>query len=196
MDEITRIAHPGYTPTLDDIFNANVSGFHQNVRETKFFYTFGMNPQEQLRFRLQQVRRDRLRITYLAEAASVAYFVDLASYNRYQGSRTSLEMTELEETLAVFDKVVCAQSFSGSSIILYFGNAEKFRRELSETPLEQHFPDYDGGPNYTNSLQYIRQLFVGKVDTTVNSVYSRFVDSHTAETLELFALYLKKNWIE
>ena len=116
-------------------------------------------------------------IPHFRDVTGVAFVVDLCSYSQalppslhnvklmkclymfnVMGTNRSI-YTRLMESLYLFEAVANSRLYRESSIFLFFTGLEALQKKLIESPLSDHFPDYDGGDSTDRAVDYILGLF-------------------------------------
>jgi guanine nucleotide-binding protein G(i) subunit alpha len=77
---------------------------------------------------------------------------------------------QLRESLALFDSIVNSDSLAKTSILLFLTKFDLLRQKLVYSPLENHFPSYNGGNNADRAAKYILEQFE-KVNRGHSNVY-------------------------
>jgi len=88
---------------------------------------------------------------------ALAFVVDLCSYDTV--SPMEDEVSQLDETIALFASVVSSPWFKRRSVILFFNNIDQFKQKIQTSPLIQRFPSYDGGNDVERAKDFMLGLF-------------------------------------
>lgn len=66
----------------------------------------------------------------------------------------------MQESLVLFESVVNSRWFLSTSIILFLNKIDIFQQKLPRSPLEQIYPEYQGGSDISKATKYILWKFV------------------------------------
>lgn len=155
MENIDRIAEPDYVPTDADILHLPASVFQETgIREMKL--TMGLLTLEVLTIGEQESERKKW-LHLFENLTLIIFVVDLCLYD--QKIEGQPDHNQLQETLVLFDAIVNSRWFRRTSIILLLNKSDLFKTRLRESPMSNHFPDYQGGDNVDKAVRYISQRF-------------------------------------
>ena len=91
-------------------------------------------------------------------ASIVVFLVDIARYDRYP---EDLVTNEMMGTMTMFEFIANSRLCSSAYPVVWFSNSRLFRSKAERFPLEDSFPDYTGGPNFENAVEYFTSRFRG-----------------------------------
>ncbi|KAJ3433124.1 guanine nucleotide-binding protein g(o) subunit alpha [Anaeramoeba flamelloides] len=154
LDDITQA---DYLPSNEDILRCRTTTI--SVDEADFQL-------ENYNFKLIDVggqRNERKKWSYCYDQiSSVIFFVSLVGYSQvlFEDNATN----RMEESLALFRDVVKSPYFIQSLIVVYLNKKDLFKNLINEVELSTCFPEYKGGSNYENAIEYIEEKFknIGK----------------------------------
>ena len=150
FQEINRIALPDYIPTDVDISQLPVNGIVHG-------FTFTTDAINIHFLETGSCGCATHKWMPLVDDVMIVLFVaDLSSYDQLNPESSA---TRLTETLVHFDSVVNSQRLMRTSIILFLNNVSRFKQKLDKHPLQNYFPDYDGGNDVTTAAKYIIRRF-------------------------------------
>ncbi|KAH8896586.1 hypothetical protein GQ53DRAFT_743230 [Thozetella sp. PMI_491] len=169
-----RAFKQGYRPTIRDCHRFAVA------RERAFhlgsFHADGLS----INF-LNCERRNRKHLDLFQDFPGMLFIVDLADYNRPTpgGDGTS----HLQEMILLFDSYINSSLFSHTPVLLLLANLNRFKEELSTTPLSTHFPDFRADGNRHEAVKHVVHMFTTH-NRTQRQVYihaGELTDSNTFE---------------
>ena len=116
-------------------------------------------------------------IPHFRDVTAIAFVVNLCSYDQplppspnniklmkcldlvnVIGTGRSL-YTKLVESLYLFEALVNSNLHQNKPIFLFFTGIADFQKKLSQSPLSEHFSDYECGKSLDHAVQYILRLF-------------------------------------
>jgi guanine nucleotide-binding protein G(i) subunit alpha len=112
----------------------------------------------------------------------VLFVVDLLCYDNIISGDN-----EMIERIQLFDGTINDKSFSETTIVLFLSNISKFRQKLAHSPLETHFPDYDGGEDGDRAAEYLLGQFKQVDRSQRNRLYAHLVDPYDTSNIHLVA---------
>ena len=68
--------------------------------------------------------------------------------------------TKMTQSFALFTSVITSKWFGHAHVIVLLDKIDEFKAKLPQVPLEQYFPDYTGGSDVTEAVDYIRSKFM------------------------------------
>ncbi|MCJ1380047.1 guanine nucleotide-binding protein subunit alpha [Xylographa soralifera] len=96
-------------------------------------------------------RSERKKWIHSFEAVDcVVFTVGLSDYNVDWFN----DVNSLEESLELFKSIITSKWFTKSTFFLIFTNIDLFKKKLMHDPMEGYFPDYTGGSDFSNALEY------------------------------------------
>eukprot|EP00736_Rhodelphis_marinus_P010651 Rmarinus@m.19461 len=165
LDQIDRINSPHYVPTVDDVFRTRVVS--TGITEMEF-------ESDGCAYRIVDVggqRSERSKWLHLFEdVTAVIFFVALSEYNQTLYEDESVN--RMHESLRVFDLICNHQFFESTPMILFLNKRDLFEDKIKKEDLTCAFPEYDGGNDYKQAVEFIRNKFqsINKFDDK-KSVY-------------------------
>ena len=63
------------------------------------------------------------------------------------------------ESLELFKSLLISKSLTKSAFFLIFTKIDLFREKIIHDPMEHYFPEYNGGSDFSNALEYWIQRF-------------------------------------
>ncbi|KAG9509572.1 hypothetical protein GZH46_01902, partial [Fragariocoptes setiger] len=178
LNSLSRISHPNYVPTQQDVLRTRVKT--SGICETKFKY-------KGIPFRLVDVggqRSERKKWIYCFEhVTAIIYCVALSAYdlNLYEDEKVN----RLQESLKLFESVCNNKWFNDTSIILFLNKKDLFQEKIRRSPLTIAFPEYKGSNTYEEAAAYIRLKFesVNKHKDT-KQIYTHFTCATSNQNME------------
>jgi len=68
----------------------------------------------------------------------------------------------MHESLKLFGEIVNSSHLSNSAMVLFLNKRDLFAEKIKHVDLLDVFPNYKGGKNYENALQYIEKKFLAE----------------------------------
>ncbi|KAI8809106.1 G protein alpha subunit [Cladochytrium replicatum] len=152
FDEVQRIGASDFVPTEQDVLRARTKT--TGISETRF--TMG-----QLNIHMFDVggqRSERRKWIHCFEGVtSIIFCVALSEYD--QVLLEEANQNRMVESLTLFESVINSRWFLRTSIILFLNKVDLFKAKLLKVPLENFFPDYNGGPDLPKAAKFILTKF-------------------------------------
>lgn len=186
--EIRRIATPDYMPTPADILRTRkkTSGIYD--------FRFQMGSTNVHMFDVGGQRSERKKWIHCFDNVQLIIFcVALSEYDQVLLEESS--QNRLEESLTLFDSVVNSRWFARTSVVLFLNKIDIFANKLPYSPLEDHFPDYNGGDNINKAVKYILWRFM-KVNRSGLNIYPHVTQATDTSNIELVFAALKETILE
>ena len=156
--DIRRIASAEYIPDNQDIvlIHPPPKGIHemtfQLAHTTHRYFDMGREyrnlPQKKLHF--------------LDDVKFLVFVVPIAEYD--SPSSEEPQPASLRAALDQFISIINSPWFSNASTFIFFNQMDKFKKKLASSPLESHFPDFNGGGDFASAAKYIVNLFLREVE--------------------------------
>ncbi|KAF8126837.1 guanine nucleotide binding protein, alpha subunit [Boletus edulis] len=151
--EILRIGSPDYLPTDNDILRAQED--LTRVIETRLTFASALqvniiDPRKQY--------SPRKWIHHVEDISYIIFCVSLGNYDQAPSEGNC--QRQLNDSFIVFESVVNSRLFTRTSVIIFLTNIDVFKDKLSEIPLERHFPDYTGGTDVNEAIEYMQSRFM------------------------------------
>ncbi|KAJ3423775.1 guanine nucleotide-binding protein g(o) subunit alpha [Anaeramoeba flamelloides] len=166
FENIKRFTDENYIPTDQDILMTRVRT--SGLIETRFNY-------EQTEFLLFDVggqRSERKKWIHCFQNVTAIIFV--ASMSEYDQmlfeDRTKNRMTE---ALMLFGEICNSRWFTDTAIILFLNKRDLFEKKIQKVDLNICFEDYEGGCNYENGSEFMKNTFI-----SLNNVENRQIYTH------------------
>ena len=88
----------------------------------------------------------------------IIFMVNLLDYDRVL--REDNATNRMQDSELLFNRVLNTRSFHSSSIVLLFTHMDLFKQKLHRSPLKTYYPDYTGGHNVREAVDFLKHLFV------------------------------------
>lgn len=100
---------------------------------------------------------------------AVIYVASLSEYDQlcFEDGSTN----RMTESLKLFDSV-CNKWFTKTPIIIFFNKSDVFQNKILKTDLKVLYPEYTGGCNYNNALNFIKSKYLDVDQQKRKSMYS------------------------
>lgn len=150
---IERMSSPSYLPTDQDILRSRVKT--TGITET----TFKVGELTYKLFDVGGQRSERKKWIHCFEnVTALVFLVSLSEYDQMLYEDESVN--RMQEALTLFDSICNSRWFVKTSIILFLNKIDLFADKLPRSPLEEYFPDYQGGASYDAACDYLLHRFV------------------------------------
>ncbi len=108
----------------------------------------------------RQMRNVKKWMHHCASTTSVVFCVSLAEYNEIEIGVSN--ENRLMKSIELFDTLINSRWLLKTSFILFLCKAELFESQLQNMPLNLFFPEYTGGANVKEALEYILKQFISR----------------------------------
>jgi guanine nucleotide-binding protein subunit alpha len=150
--ELDRIVKPGYSPSGLDILQ---------LRPTANAVTELRTQVGQLSIHIQDAGHQafgrRRWMKSFKNVTTIIFVVNLDEYDQLSPEDGSTN--QMLEYFLLFDDVVNASYFAKTSVIMLFNQPANLKQKLEHSALEDHFPDFIGGPDVLRAAKYILWRF-------------------------------------
>ncbi|CAL9734527.1 guanine nucleotide-binding protein alpha-2 subunit [Monosporozyma servazzii] len=186
---LARITERGYKPTLQDVLRSRqkTSGIfdtHINMGSTLKLHFFDVGGQ----------RSERKKwIHCFDNVALVIFCVSLSEYDQFLVEDS--EQNRFQESLVLFDNIVNSRWFARTSIVLFLNKIDLFAEKLKKKPLENYFPDYNGGDDINKATKYILWRFVQLNRANLN-IYPHVTQATDTSNVKLVFAAIKESILE
>jgi len=148
LENIKRLQSVDYIPTNDDILYSRDVKFGTD----EFFFQVG-------NFTLSAIDvgdqcNERRKWIHFFENVDAIFFC--ASINNYDSKDDKLGV---KETINQFESICCTRWFDRTCKILFLSKIDIFKEKISKIDFNVCFPEYTGGLNYENALNFISDKF-------------------------------------
>jgi len=178
LDNLERIADPGYVPTEQDIIRSRVKT--TGIIEKRFEY-------KKMNFRVFDVggqRSERKKWIHCFEDVTCVIFCVATS--AFDESLIEDEQTNrLQESMVLFDSICNNKWFEETNVILFFNKIDLFKQKIESKPITVTFPSYDGPQEWEPSAEFIRAQFLAlNRHSDRKNVYSHFTCATDTENIK------------
>jgi len=163
-EHIDRVMEDNYKPTDEDILRVRVrtAGAYSTVIFVKpeYFEFFDVGGQKPERSKWEKVLQTH-------KFSCIIYFVACDEWDVRDEER-EFECTKLEMSKIIFNEVTDDQTIPKSVPVILFLNrsdlfAARIKQESGFESFQKSFPDYNGGQNVEEALEYIRKKFMNGI---------------------------------
>jgi len=104
------------------------------------------------------------------DVTAVIFCVALSEYDLklQEDDRTN----RMHESLKLFKEICNSKWFSDTSMILFLNKRDLFAEKIERVDLKVCFEDYNGGKNYKNASEYIKDKFSAQNDNPSKVIYT------------------------
>jgi len=180
---IKRIGKIDYLPTDQDIIlcrtkTTGVTSFDYKIKDTKFTL---------LDVGGQRTERKKW-IHYFDNASCIVFVTSLAEYDLtlYEDETTK----RMHESLLLYEEICNSKYFQKAKIVLFLNKDDIFREKIKKTDLKVCFQEYNGGCNYEESLNFIKEAFTQQSSERDDVVYVNVGSATDSDVIKKFFLYL------
>lgn len=150
---LSRIASPSFVPTDQDILRSRVRT--TGITETRF----RVGELSYAIFDVGGQRSERKKWIHCFEnVTALVFLVGLSEYDQVLAEDE--DVNRLQEALTLFESICNSRWFTKTSIILFLNKIDLFSQKLSRSPLNEFFPDFQGGDNYEAACDYLLSRFL------------------------------------
>lgn len=189
LSDLDRISQPNYIPSVDDVLRTR--------KKTSGIFDFNFNMGSGLNIHMFDVggqRSERKKWIHCFDNVTLIIFcVALSEYDQVLLEEN--KQNRLKESLALFDSVVNSRWFARTSIVLFLNKIDVFAKKLPYSPLENHFPDYNGGNNINKAAKYILYRF-NQVNRSGLNIYPHVTQATDTSNIELVFAAVKETILE
>lgn len=152
LDNVSRIAAPGYVPSVDDILRcrARTTGIHELIFKVQQFV-----------FRMVDVggqRSERKKWVHcFQDVTAIVFVVALDCYDMklYEDENVN----RMHESLQLFDEICNSKWFKDTALVLFLNKSDLFKEKIEKVDLKVCFQDYAGGNSFANASLYMQSKF-------------------------------------
>ncbi|KAJ6235671.1 guanine nucleotide-binding protein g(o) subunit alpha [Anaeramoeba flamelloides] len=167
FENIKRFGEENYIPTDQDILMTRVRT--TGIIETRFQY-------ESSDFLLYDVggqRSERKKWIHCFEGVTAVIFC--ASMSEYdQMLFEDRNKNRMAEALMLFGEICNSRWFADSAIILFLNKRDLFEEKIKKVDLNVCFEDYEGGCNYENASEFLKNKFISLNQVKNRNIYTHF----------------------
>uniref|UniRef100_A0A914CB70 Uncharacterized protein n=1 Tax=Acrobeloides nanus TaxID=290746 RepID=A0A914CB70_9BILA len=152
LDSVSRVHEPGYRPTEQDILYSRVAT--TGVVEVKFKI-------KDLDFRVFDVggqRSERRKwIHCFDNVESIIFITAISEYDQvlFEDETTN----RMIESMQLFSSICNSSWFVNTAMILFLNKKDLFLEKIQKVNITTCFPDYEGGQNYEEAVNFIKMKF-------------------------------------
>jgi len=172
LSNITRISQPDYVPTHEDILfcRKKTSGVTQITFKVNNSYDFVV-------IDVGGQRSERRKwIHCFQDVTAILFFAPLSEYNQRLEEDSS--QMRMNESLTLFLETCACSWFESLPIIVFYNKFDLFKEKIQKVDLKVCFPDYIGGLDANNALEFIRAKF------EANNLTQRKFFTHTITAVD------------
>jgi GTPase SAR1 family protein len=108
----------------------------------------------------------------------LVYVVAISDFDQtcYEDSTTN----RMQESLLLFHETTRSPWFKNSSIIIVFNKIDLFREKVRKSDIREAFPEYGGGRDYANAIEFITKKFTSQLEEkTADIIYTTATDKES-----------------
>lgn len=189
LSDIDRLTSSDYVPSQSDVLRTRKKT--SGIFEFKFQMSSGLNIHM---YDVGGQRSERKKWIHCFDNVTLIIFcVALSEYDQVLLEENS--QNRLEESLTLFDSVVNSRWFARTSIVLFLNKIDVFADKLPYSPLENYFPDYNGGSNINKAAKYILWRFT-QVNRSGLNIYPHVTQATDTSNIELVFAAVKETILE
>eukprot|EP00761_Pharyngomonas_kirbyi_P008312 gb/GECH01008323.1/.p1 GENE.gb/GECH01008323.1/~~gb/GECH01008323.1/.p1 ORF type:complete len:356 (+),score=72.59 gb/GECH01008323.1/:1-1068(+) len=178
MKEIDRISSLDYIPSHQDILRSRTKT--EGVKD----HIFNI---EGFKFHFVDVggqRSERRKWIHVFDNVTAIIFVTaLSEYDQklYEDNNTN----RMHESLLLFDEICNCKYFRDTPIIIFYNKMDLFEEKIQSVDLNTCFPDYEGGCDTQNALEYIKKKFRTSDKNPSRELYEHTTTATNTENIEV-----------
>ncbi|XP_062399569.1 guanine nucleotide-binding protein subunit alpha-14 [Sardina pilchardus] len=177
LEDLDRIADPGYLPTQQDILRVRVPT--TGIIE----YPFDL---ENVIFRMVDVggqRSERRKWIHCFEnVTSIIFLVALSEYDQVLAECDN--ENRMEESKALFKTIITYPWFQQSSVILFLNKTDILEEKIQHSHLANYFPEFSGPKNDPKAArEFILRMYQEQNPDREKNVYSHFTCATDTENI-------------
>ncbi|KAF4332074.1 guanine nucleotide-binding alpha-3 subunit [Fusarium beomiforme] len=172
---LKRIFAPEYVPTDHDWFHFDHRRLEPMAQEALI-----RRSSHTVRFlqpRNTSTERRKWIHILVNDAACVLFISDLAIYD--QNLLEDETMNSLHENFMLFSSLVNSKWFTQTPFFVILSNISAFRNKLPQSPLSKWFPEFEGGSDGDEAVEFIKDRF-RKLAKADQNVYIHVADIYSA----------------
>ncbi|KAJ3431329.1 guanine nucleotide-binding protein g(o) subunit alpha [Anaeramoeba flamelloides] len=167
LDRIDVIRKKDYEPNLDDLLMLRVRT--TGISETRFSYAGS-------KFCMIDVggqRNERKKWMHCFEdVTSVIFVASLSEYDQVLAEE--MDTNRMKESLILFNDICNSRWFSNNSLILFLNKTDLLEKKIQTSPLDKLFPEYNGGSDFEQAKNFIKEKYLSLNKKTNKLLYSHF----------------------
>lgn len=188
LSDVERFSTPNFIPTQLDILRTRKKTLGI------FDFRFQMSNLNIHMYDVGGQRSERKKWIHCFDNVTLVIFcVALSEYDQCLLEENS--QNRLEESLTLFDSVVNLRWFSRTSVVLFLNKIDVFASKLPHSPLEAHFPDYNGGNNINKAVKYILWRFT-QVNRLGLNIYPHVTQATDTSNIQVVFAAVKETILE
>lgn len=167
LDELDRILQSNYVPDDQDVLRCRVKT--TGITET----TFNIRDVTYRMYDVGGQRSERKKWIHCFEnVTAIIFMVAISEYD--QKLIEDDAVNRMQEALTLFDSICNSRWFVRTSIILFLNKIDVFKDKVEEVPIEDYFPDYQGGPDYEKGCEYFKERFQQLNMSETKQIYTHY----------------------
>lgn len=165
FDNVDRLTDKNYVPTEQDVLRSRAKT--TGIIETEFNI-------EKTKFKMVDVggqRSERKKWMHcFQDVTSVIFCVAISEYDLklYEDDQTN----RMHESLKLFKEICNSKWFLDTAMILFLNKRDLFEEKIKKIDLSIAFPDYSGGLNYENAVEFIKDKFLSQNENPRKHIYT------------------------
>jgi len=178
FENVERLAAPNYIPTEQDVLRSRAKT--TGIIETDFQI-------ERIKFRMVDVggqRSERKKWMYcFQDVTCVIFCVAISEFDLklYEDDQTN----RMHESLKLFKEICNSKWFTNTAIILFLNKRDLFEEKIKKVDLRVAFPEYNGGLNYDNAINFIKDKFLSQNDNPKKHIYTHVTCATDTENINV-----------
>jgi len=166
LNEVDRVLVEDFIPTKDDVLFCRI--MTTKILETKIvisriiFKIYDVGGHKSLRNQWAD---------YFDDVTALIFIVSLSSYD--QNMVENPEMNQINDALGLFQTIIQLPHFQETAMMLFLSKIDLFKKKIKVSPIENYFPDYKDGSEYSKAISYFGAKF-----TSLNKNEDRQIYTH------------------
>jgi len=177
-EHVDRVTQPDFSPNDKDILRARVRTAGANSSsifiDKQFYQFFDVGGQKPERAKWEYVFTEN-------KFATIIYFIAADEFDVGNEDAEVFDRTKMEISRFIFSELVNSDMISeGCQIVLFLNRTDLFEIRMNDPDgfqaFQNTFPDYSGGMNKTEGLEYIKDLFLSVTKKGIKYHYTNALD--------------------
>ncbi|KAG4087164.1 trimeric G-protein alpha o subunit [Neocallimastix lanati (nom. inval.)] len=165
LNDVERILAKDYVPTQDDLLfcrNMTTKILEIKIVITRMIYKiYDVGGHKNLRNQWAD---------YFDDVTALIFVVSLSSYD--QNMVENPEMNQINDALSLFQTIIQLPQFTDTSLMLFLSKTDLFKKKIKVSPIENYFPDYTGGTDYSKAITYFGSKFIALNKNKDKQIYT------------------------
>ncbi|KAJ5069287.1 g protein alpha i subunit [Anaeramoeba ignava] len=165
FDNVKRVSSDDFVPNDEDIINCRIP----TTGVSKINFEIEGRPWEVVDVGGQRSERRK----WIHQFDNVTIVIFVVASNEYDQRLTEeVQVNRMHEAVSLFNKTVNNSYFREKNILILFNKCDLFEEKIQKVDLNVCFPEYNGGLNYENGINFLKKKFVDLGTNSKRSIFS------------------------